>query len=268
MQRQMIKFLSVRDVSCSEVGLLRADVWRKYCALDTELGVFCEEDGCYGYLYLTSNKITKQKYIGQKKGRFERSYYGSGTHLKHAIKKYGVDSFCVEPVVYCSTPELLDWCETEAISLRLAVTSKDYYNLAFGGQTPRHTLLTKTKIADSMSGENNHQYGIKHSSERRKKVSGDNNPMYGRRGSKSHMFGVTGNDHPAYGKASNAGEKNPMHGKTHTDEAREKMRKAAITMAHTSRKGIKHPRVTCPGCGGEMAKSTFTRYHAGKCTQQ
>ncbi len=41
----------------------------------------------YGYVYKTTNMNDKKIYIGQNKGKFKSSYYGSGRYLKSAIKK-------------------------------------------------------------------------------------------------------------------------------------------------------------------------------------
>ena len=49
----------------------------------------------YGYIYVTTNLINGRKYIGQHaKPEFDESYYGSGTALKPAIKKYGIGACC------------------------------------------------------------------------------------------------------------------------------------------------------------------------------
>ena len=58
-----------------------------------------------GYVYLTVNDINTTIYVGKRqKARFEKSYKGSGTHLKLAFKKYGKEHFHTS---------VLEWCETD-----------------------------------------------------------------------------------------------------------------------------------------------------------
>lgn len=49
----------------------------------------------FGYVYVTINKISNKRYIGisYKKGKSTKSYLGSGTYLKSALKKYGRENF-------------------------------------------------------------------------------------------------------------------------------------------------------------------------------
>lgn len=49
----------------------------------------------FGYVYVTINTISNKRYIGisYKKGESTRSYLGSGTYLKSALKKYGRENF-------------------------------------------------------------------------------------------------------------------------------------------------------------------------------
>ena len=41
------------------------------------------------FIYLTTNLITNEKYIGKHHGELNDSYLGSGIILQRAIKKYG-----------------------------------------------------------------------------------------------------------------------------------------------------------------------------------
>lgn len=49
----------------------------------------------FGYVYVTINTISNKRYIGisYKNGKSTRSYLGSGTYLKSALKKYGRENF-------------------------------------------------------------------------------------------------------------------------------------------------------------------------------
>ena len=45
------------------------------------------------YIYMVTNLITNQKYIGKHYGELDDSYYGSGRLLKQAIQDYGKENF-------------------------------------------------------------------------------------------------------------------------------------------------------------------------------
>lgn len=109
----------------------------------------------YGYIYVTTNLINGRKYICQHaKPEFDESYYGSGTALKPAIKKYGKENFICKAVDWAKTKEELDQKEIDWIDKCGAVNSDGYYNISYGGY-------------GAGSGRLNHRYG-KHWSEEEK----------------------------------------------------------------------------------------------------
>lgn len=58
-----------------------------------------KENNMYGYIYKTTNLINGKIYVGQhkfSKDNIDRSYIGSGIHLKHAVEYYGKDNFKCE----------------------------------------------------------------------------------------------------------------------------------------------------------------------------
>lgn len=92
----------------------------------------------YGFIYITTNLINGKRYIGQKKFSDDKKwvkYLGSGTSLKRAIDKYGVENFTRSIVDIGYTLEELNTKEQEWISFYNAVESDDYYNLVPGGYT-------------------------------------------------------------------------------------------------------------------------------------
>ena len=87
----------------------------------------------YGFIYLTTNKINGKKYIGMCKYTHEKGYIGSGKILKEAISKYGKDSFERITLEECETFEQLCESEKRWIERMNAVKSEEYYNICHGG---------------------------------------------------------------------------------------------------------------------------------------
>lgn len=90
----------------------------------------------YGFVYITTNIINGIRYIGQK--IFDnwygwKNYLGSGIEIKKAIKKYGKENFTRDIVAIAYSREELDDLEIKWIKNYNAVESKDFYNIAQGG---------------------------------------------------------------------------------------------------------------------------------------
>ena len=86
-----------------------------------------------GYIYKTTNLINLKIYIGQKTSEiFMPHYFGSGTKIKHAIKKYGVDNFKVELIEECFTLKDLDDREIYWIKFYNATDRDIGYNIMAG----------------------------------------------------------------------------------------------------------------------------------------
>ena len=85
-----------------------------------------------GYIYKTTNLINNRIYIGKKyKSEFDPTYYGSGTILQEAIKKYGKSNFSVELLQWAESDEEINQLEKDYISeFRL---NFNLYNIAEGG---------------------------------------------------------------------------------------------------------------------------------------
>ena len=89
----------------------------------------------YGYIYITINTKNNRAYIGQHKSdKYDRAYYGSGTVLQRAIKKYGKKHFINEVIEWCDSKEELDECEKKWISYYREMPDVDLYNIADGGE--------------------------------------------------------------------------------------------------------------------------------------
>lgn len=92
----------------------------------------------FGYIYLTNNCINNKKYIGKRKWNDKENilkdkYLGSGKILTQALKKYGRENFSKEILCICDSSDELNDKEKYYIDLYNATSSRDFYNIAKGG---------------------------------------------------------------------------------------------------------------------------------------
>ena len=197
------------------------------------------------YVYVIVNRINLKLYFGSHSWEgtgVDKNYYGSGTAIKRAVRKYGKDNFIVYPIKFYDTVEECRQAEEELLKKYDIANNPYCYNIKNGaiGWT-----------SEDITGEKHPLYGKHLSAEHKKKISqaikGENNPMYGRTGEKHPMYGRTGEKHPMYGRTlseehrqkmskAQKGEKNPNYGKRgkdshnygrhHTEETRKKMSQA------------------------------------------
>jgi group I intron endonuclease len=114
------------------------------------------------YVYETSNLITNKKYIGycSKTPETSKSYLGSGSVLKTAIKKYGKENF--QKIILKEFDNNLDARLYEEFLIKKynAINSTEYYNLTKGGsggfsenaKIKQRSVETRKKISDSNKG--------------------------------------------------------------------------------------------------------------------
>lgn len=134
----------------------------------------------YGYVYRTDRISTGEIYIGQRKGKFDPKYFGSGTRIRRLIKKNGKSDLLVGVLQYALTAHDLD--ELEMIYIKEA---KELYrkelilNILNGANEYMEGLIhskeSKVKMSKSRSGPNNWLYG------RGDLLSGKGNPMFGKK---------------------------------------------------------------------------------------
>lgn len=86
-----------------------------------------------GIIYLTTNKINGRKYIGVDT-KNNKYYFGSGTAIKLAIKKYGTENFTKEIIESSDDKQYLFEREKYWINYYDAVNSHDFYNMSTGGK--------------------------------------------------------------------------------------------------------------------------------------
>lgn len=87
----------------------------------------------YYIVYRTTNTLNGKIYIGAHKSINEYDdYLGSGTLLKKAINKHGIDNFTRENLFYCVTEEEMFQIESILVDKEF-VERKDTYNMIEGG---------------------------------------------------------------------------------------------------------------------------------------
>ena len=150
----------------------------------------------YGYIYKTTNLITKASYIGKheyKENGIDPYYYGSGKILKIAVKKYGIKNFKCEIIDEAKTKEELnekekywiDYYRKKGTLLYNITSGGDGGNTNGGKKLPKEwkekigkantgrklTEETKRKISDSHKGKTPWNKGIPISEEQKQKIS-------------------------------------------------------------------------------------------------
>ena len=163
-------------------------------------------------IYMTTNCINGKKYIGQDSAD-NPHYFGSGTIMKNAIRKYGKINFKKEILEVVSSKGLLDERERHYIKKFDAVNDKNFYNISEGGggcsgykHTEKHIRHIKsikrskswrTAISKSLTG-------IKHSADRTHKNSKSQIGLQaGSKNPRARRFLITapdGNSHIIHGK--------------------------------------------------------------------
>jgi hypothetical protein len=86
------------------------------------------------FIYIIKNTLNGKYYIGKHETtKIDDGYFGSGTVLKNAIKKYGKDKFIREIIEFCDNSEIL--CEREIFWIsELNSFCPNGYNINVGGR--------------------------------------------------------------------------------------------------------------------------------------
>jgi len=166
----------------------------------------------YNYVYKITNLINNKIYIGvHGTDNIDDGYMGSGSALKNAKNKYGIENFKKEILRECDTyTEALKY-EKELVTLEFC-NERTNYNLQEGGIGGRPNEDTKKKISKSRI-ENCSAKGVK-------------NPMYGKVHTQSskELMSIK-QSVPNKNKARNVkGINGPMYGNRHSKETLEIMR--------------------------------------------
>ena len=165
----------------------------------------------YG-IYKITNLLNGKMYIGQHKtDNLDDGYMGSGTVLKRAIKKYGVENFRKEWIMFCEDAEDLNYWEAVFVDETWVMRS-DTYNLKTGGEQCCGFSEETLKVMSEKSK------GRKHTSESKKKISVANTGKHPSLEARRKMSKAK--------KGMYDGEKHPRYGTHCTEETKQKLSKS------------------------------------------
>lgn len=158
------------------------------------------------FFYKTTNKVNGRYYYGvHSTENIDDGYLGSGRALKAAVKKYGVENFEREILVFCSSERAMYMYEAEVVTQEV-VNDPMSYNMALGGD----------------GGSIHSEEVLKHLSEVNR---GERNPMYGKPGANKgkHFSEETKKKMKESALGKHSGELNGMYGKKHSFSSRKRM---------------------------------------------
>lgn len=138
----------------------------------------------YG-LYKITNLTNGKMYIGQHKtSNLDDGYMGSGTIIKLAIQKYGIDNFRKEWLMFCEDADELNYMERVFVD-QTWLDRSDTYNLSLGGEVYTISDEQKKKISESLKGKPSPKKGMQLSYEQKERIRqaklGAKNPMFGKK---------------------------------------------------------------------------------------
>ncbi len=180
--------------------------------------------GIYGIIYKAENKVNGKIYIGKtihtlherrnghyQKARLRRDKNQHTTHIENALLKYDENqiNWTIIETIYDSGSEeenalFLDNTEIYHININKSSIREFGYNSTLGGDGGKLTDDIKEKISNSLKGEKNVRYGVKHTEETKRKIS------------KAHSGKKLSEDHIEKLRVASTG-------RLHTDEAKEKI---------------------------------------------
>ena len=106
----------------------------------------------YNYFYKITNTINGHFYYGiHSTNNIDDGYMGSGTALKNAIKKYGIENFEKEILKFFKTRKEASDYEEENVSMSLIKENKCYNIIPGGDKYPINGMIT---VFDSLENKN------------------------------------------------------------------------------------------------------------------
>ena len=208
-------------------------------------------------IYKITNNLNGKIYIGKHKTEdLNDGYMGSGTAIRKAIQKHGIENFSKEILFDVYGEDLMNFLE-EVIVDENFVNRKDTYNIALGGQggVLEQSEETKRKISESIMGHavseetrrklskahKGKSYGPISEDHKRKLLEANIGRHHSEETRKKISDKHKGSRHTDEWKEKmserNSGENNPFYGKGHSQDTKTKMSKN-----HADFSGKNHPR--------------------------
>lgn len=159
-----------------------------------------------GYIYLTTCLVNNKIYIGKHELNGQKSYIGSGTLFKRAVKKYGKENFKRKILKLCySLHELRVWEHVYIVKHKSYIRSIGY-NIAKGDvNTSEYNPAKAPEVREKIRAKIKERGGLR----------GANNPMYRRKWSDNSRIQLSNSLKRTY-KING----HPRIGKTHSDETK------------------------------------------------
>ena len=167
----------------------------------------------FKYIYKITNITNGKIYNGKHStDDLNDGYMGSGKIIKQAIKKYGIENFTKEYLVFCDKEDKLNWFEIFYIKKYGSTDRNIGYNLSYGGEGGGIPCEeTRRKMSEARKG-------IPKSEEHKRRIGdaqiGELNHNYGKHPSEETLIKLS---------LASKGSNNGMFGKHHSDEARRKI---------------------------------------------
>jgi len=122
-----------------------------------------ENQDYYGYVYLTVDQKHNKKYVGQKKGKVEKSkkYFGSGSHIQRIIKYRGTYFLKKTILGICDNANELTECETECKLLFNTIDNLYGYNILTEDMNMRDVSEKRRKEMNQRLSESHKGYKVK-----------------------------------------------------------------------------------------------------------
>ena len=138
-------------------------------------------------IYAHTNKINGKIYIGLTSMKPEERWrngkrYKEGTHFRNAIEKYGWDNFEHKIIKENLTKTEASYWEQYYISFYNSVDRRYGYNMSTGGEHGGHpqTAETRKRISENCTGFKGKRHTDESLAKMQKAKCGENHPMYGK----------------------------------------------------------------------------------------
>lgn len=123
----------------------------------------------FHFIYKTTNLLNGKFYIGMHStNNIKDGYLGSGTRLRRAIRKYGINNFKLEILEWCKTRDELSEREKEIITEN-HINDDNCYNLKYGGLGGGSFINKEHQFKCSQAAGLKHSYRMKNDEEYCKK---------------------------------------------------------------------------------------------------